>query len=200
MSFDEQAVIDRWWNIKNGDYVIDCGCATGEYTVSALDKGAGFVYAFDADLEAYRATKLRVTEIGGEDRCNVYFKGVWDEPRLCYSLVQAWESIGIPRTFTEPIIGYHSVDFCRLDDMDFNKVNWIKIDVEGFELKVLEGAKDMLKRFHPKLIIENHSKVDHIKPYMKRYDIWAQILDLLQSFAYIVEEVPHEGRSHLYAS
>jgi FkbM family methyltransferase len=36
--------------------------------------------------------------------------------------------------------------------------NIVKIDVEGFEMEVLKGAIDTIKTFHPKIIIETHSK------------------------------------------
>lgn len=40
------------------------------------------------------------------------------------------------------------------------KVDLIKIDVEGFEIKVLRGAQDILKRQSPFLFIEAHNKED----------------------------------------
>lgn len=39
---------------------------------------------------------------------------------------------------------------------DFNIPNFIKIDVEGAEIDVLQGAKQVLKRYKPKLFIEIH--------------------------------------------
>jgi len=41
-----------------------------------------------------------------------------------------------------------------LDNLDFENIKLIKIDVEGFELKVLEGAKQILKLQRPIIIIE----------------------------------------------
>jgi len=40
---------------------------------------------------------------------------------------------------------------------DQNEVDLIKIDVEGYELEVIEGAQDVLKRLNPMLCIECHS-------------------------------------------
>lgn len=39
-------------------------------------------------------------------------------------------------------------------ELNLNRVDAIKIDVEGAELLVLKGTLDTLKRFHPKLVIE----------------------------------------------
>jgi hypothetical protein len=41
-----------------------------------------------------------------------------------------------------------------IDSLNLDKCNFIKIDVEGFELNVLKGAEQTLKRFKPALLIE----------------------------------------------
>jgi len=47
-----------------------------------------------------------------------------------------------------------NIDARRLDDMDVGDVGFMKIDVEGFELQVLEGARETLTRYKPNLVIE----------------------------------------------
>jgi FkbM family methyltransferase len=42
----------------------------------------------------------------------------------------------------------------RLDDLALDEVDFIKVDVEGFELQVLEGARDTLARCRPVVIVE----------------------------------------------
>ncbi len=42
----------------------------------------------------------------------------------------------------------------RLDDFDFDDVDLIKIDVEGHEAKVIEGAEKTIRRTTPVLIVE----------------------------------------------
>lgn len=46
----------------------------------------------------------------------------------------------------------------RLDAFGFSDVGFIKIDVEGFELAVVEGARDTLARTRPSLVIEMEEK------------------------------------------
>tara|TARA_A100000164_G_C21920957_1_gene780645 strand:- start:1265 stop:2017 length:753 start_codon:yes stop_codon:yes gene_type:complete len=50
----------------------------------------------------------------------------------------------------------------RLDDLKLtNKISFIKIDVEGHEIEVLNGGKTLIQKFKPNLMIEieqNHSK------------------------------------------
>src|SRR5205085_7178000 len=55
-----------------------------------------------------------------------------------------------PRSY--PVRGRPIDDVVR--ELNLSRVDAIKVDVEGAELSVLRGAVDMLKRFHPKLVIE----------------------------------------------
>jgi len=47
--------------------------------------------------------------------------------------------------------------------LNCSKCDFIKLDVEGFELKVLEGAKEILSKFKPFLAIELHEKENREK-------------------------------------
>jgi FkbM family methyltransferase len=55
---------------------------------------------------------------------------------------------------TESDVGRVSVETLRLDDLDISNVGFMKIDVEGFESRVLEGARDTLRRDRPNMVIE----------------------------------------------
>jgi hypothetical protein len=47
-----------------------------------------------------------------------------------------------------------TVDTRALDSFRFEQVDYIKIDVEGHEMAVLEGARDTLGRCRPWLVVE----------------------------------------------
>jgi len=63
----------------------------------------------------------------------------------------------------------------RIDDCDFRNVKFIKIDVEGMESTVLEGAKETIERENPIVLIE-YIKSDKTKLaefFVKRdYRVW----------------------------
>lgn len=81
----------------------------------------------------------------------------------------------------------------RLDELlrslPLSQVDWIKVDVEGAELQVLQGLQEVLSRFRPVLWIEVHGT-------------WETIAPFLHDLGYIVKEVlrPENGeRGHLWA-
>lgn len=50
--------------------------------------------------------------------------------------------------------GRRKVDVKRLDDFKFNHLDFLKIDVEGFELDVLKGGEKTVRHFRPVVIVE----------------------------------------------
>jgi len=67
-----------------------------------------------------------------------------------------------------------------LDDYIIDNVDFIKIDVEGYEHKVINGAMDLIIKFNPYILIEvgwgtNHPEWDECyKTYNKLFDIGYQ--------------------------
>jgi len=55
-----------------------------------------------------------------------------------------------------------SVEAKCLDEYNFLDVNFIKIDVEGHEHEVIEGAQETIKKFKPTMVIEMEEKHNQI--------------------------------------
>lgn len=66
-----------------------------------------------------------------------------------------------------------------VSDLQLDSVDFIKIDIEGFELNALKGGKDVLKKFKPTLCLEIDDKT------LKRNDDKAiDIYNYLKDFGY----------------
>ena len=55
-----------------------------------------------------------------------------------------------------------SIEAKRLDEYNFLDVDFIKIDVEGHEHEVIEGARETIKKFKPTMVIEMEEKHNQI--------------------------------------
>ena len=68
-----------------------------------------------------------------------------------------------------PNAQYHAVPTVRLDSLPFEKVDFIKIDVEGYEPQVLSGAQATIIKHRPSMLIEVNNSQSHIEK------IWEQL-------------------------
>ena len=51
-------------------------------------------------------------------------------------------------------IGSGSIDMHKLDSLEFDAVDYIKIDCEGYELSILQGAEQTIKKHRPVIVVE----------------------------------------------
>jgi hypothetical protein len=60
----------------------------------------------------------------------------------------------------------HTGELTTLDRFNFESVDWIKIDVEGFENAVLEGSRATIQRNRPWLLIEDNGQQEYHKQWL----------------------------------
>lgn len=190
---DEVTVRDSFWNIEEGDRILDVGAAFGSYAMTALACGAGFIWAWSPQgppgeelMEAdYFERSLELN--GWSDRCRVMRSGIFDKRGFLNTETQQmvpavngdWTVIEV-----EPLDAWAESGLEGVDG-----VEWLKIDVEGAEVEVLKSGEATIKRFMPKVFVENHL--------FKRQSIAQEVKDVLEAFGYSeTVTVPYHGVSH----
>jgi FkbM family methyltransferase len=83
----------------------------------------------------------------------------------------------------------------RLDDFELENVDLIKIDVEGWELDVLRGAKQTIQRCHPVMMIEYNQGGGREHKSMHTYDI-REYFELIDELGY--EQVGVVNDDYIY--
>lgn len=150
----EEEIRAKWWKINPGDVVLDIGAAFGSYTLSALSMGAEIVIAAEPGKDEFiNLSSNLLLNSGYINHCAVLPVLVVDnknkELKYCsksHSVVSENDAENRIQTTLTDLVYYFGL----------SKVDWIKIDVEGFEDKVLIGGEEILEKFSPKLLIENH--------------------------------------------
>lgn len=172
--------------IESNDIVFDLGACIGVFSQMAVNKGA-FVYAFECSPRNYKY--LKKTENAWEDNCKCVPLGIADYNGE-HSFYTGGASLGwdgfkkMPDLSKEITVNVVTLD-SFVQEHGIKKVDFIKANIEGAERLMLDGAKETIRRFHPKLSLRtNHYPDDpevlenKIKSIDERYHVvhkWKQL-------------------------
>lgn len=183
---DEQEIRDAWWRIGPGDVVVDAGAGMGSYTLPACALGASRIFAFCPELTD-REILLENISLNGYRQCDVLPIGLYDRPGFIYPNGNRMLFSDRNRPGAFPVFPLDRVG------LPIDRLDYLKIDVEGVEEGVLEGATRTIQLFRPRLLIECHSFMDaRIEEAVRRL-IWRIHPD------YKIERLPTHAVVHLFA-
>jgi FkbM family methyltransferase len=153
--------------IKAGDVVLDCGANIGTFTREALNAGASKVIAIEPASENLECLRRNFAPEIAEGKVIIYPKGVWDKDDMLELHIHhdnaAADSFLIPSdksTKTSEKVPLTTIDK-MVDELKLDRVDFVKMDIEGAEVKALIGGKSVLARHHPKLSISVYHVPDH---------------------------------------
>ena len=145
------------------DVVIDCGGATGDSAVYFAAKGASDVYVFEfvrSSMEVIDKQIALNSAIG--NRITVVNRPVWSDSNVEFSYLDRGNSSRVAEAGLHP----NSVKSLSIDDMvseyGLRTVDLVKMDIEGAEVPAIEGARDTIGRYKPKLAICAYHKADDL--------------------------------------
>lgn len=151
--------------VEPGDTVIDGGMCYGDTSLFfahlAGESGRVVGYEFEPGNLAIMADNFALNP-GHAPRITVRHNAVWnvsgDEPR--FALAGPATTVLHPGSETQ--LASMVVKTLTIDDLvaeeGLDRVDFIKLDVEGVELQALQGAVDTLRRFRPKLALSAYHK------------------------------------------
>lgn len=136
----------RMWRLlfaalRPGDVFLDIGADRGGWAVPAALAGAE-VYAVEAGDTARLATAAREAGVG--DRVRVARAAVLDADSGSHAVRPDADAV--------PVVSIDGI----VHDLGLGRVDFVKIDIEGYELRALDGARDTLARLRPAVMVEVH--------------------------------------------
>ena len=133
----------RAWNIA-----VDCGAHVGFWCADMAQRFET-VYAFEAFGPTYECLLKNVEEYGNVKAFNL---AVGEKAGTCSTRNDNARPGNTGSFFVIP--GAGEVQMVALDEMDIPGCDLLKVDVEGYELRVLQGARKLIKRHRPVISIE----------------------------------------------
>lgn len=126
---------------------VDGGAHVGTWTV-ALSEKFDTVHAFEPDPDNYKCLEANTKHLRKIVRHDVALGAGWGAA----AMVKGSENSGQAHLGTEG----PAVKIAPLDDYGFTSLGFLKLDVEGYELHAILGARDTIMRCKPIILIEEN--------------------------------------------
>lgn len=166
---------------------IDVGSYTGLYSVIAAALGGGKVrtYAIEPQQSCCECMRKTIAANHWEDRLKVFPLGLADRAgeltlHVCGSGSTFMNEFNDNEPLPQERVQVQTLDGF-IDKYQIEYVDFIKIDVEGFELRVLKGAERTIETFKPALFIEI---ADGIRGRKFRNPYYIETMDWLRERGY----------------
>jgi FkbM family methyltransferase len=179
-----------------GVVAIDCGANIGAHTIEwgkfmygwgdviSLEAQEKIFYALAGNIILNNCLNVVAKNVAVSDSC-----GKLDIPEPNYYQAGSFGSLELIRSESNEFIG-QEIDYSRtreietisIDSLGLERVDLIKIDVEGMEEKVLSGAVDSIRSHKPIMIIEKiKSNESNLKNFLSSndYSYYSMGLNLL---------------------
>ena len=148
--------------IKNSRVAIDIGANIGITTIW-MAKNSEKVFSFEPEKQNIKRFKENL-EANNINNVELIKKAVSDKKgELELNILESYGHHSLGKVATSKIVGIQKVDvvtlsdFCKEKDIDI--IDFLKVDVEGFEIEVFRGAKELFDKKQIKLIAFEISEV-----------------------------------------
>ena len=149
--------------ITPNSVVVECGCHIGTHTIK-LAKMCKELYGFEPlpksnrilnmNIELNKIENVIISDLGVSSelgKVNYLWTGEKTQNIGCSGLDN--NPSGMPPEF-EKCKEQIEVSLITIDSLNLDKLDFIKIDVEGYEPKVIQGAMNTIIKFKPIIVIE----------------------------------------------
>ena len=114
-------------------------------------------YAFEPDSENYN---IMHNNYIFDDRILIYMKGVGKENE--YLFFRNEKNTDVSHIVQDQEHATSKIEIVRMDDILEEKIDFVKMDIEGMELEALGGGEKLIKRYKPILAISIYHKLEDI--------------------------------------
>ena len=143
---EKMKLYDEVLPLSDNETIMDLGAYDGDTVREFLTVTNGKynkIFALEPDEKNFRKLERKTEGLENLIRLNI---GAWDKKETLYFAKKSGrnsrlEDGGVP------------VEFDSVDNVADCEITFIKMDIEGAELKALEGAKNTVRKYKPKLYV-----------------------------------------------
>lgn len=191
--------------LPNNPVMLDIGANVGNHTLYWLlksPKKAKHIYSFEVIDETYDILKKNIEINNLKNKVTLFNFGLSNTNSSAKILGESSSFLSCCAVMEKGDGGFQ---FKRLDDVGIQeKIDFIKIDVEGQEIPVIEGAKNLLNRYKPIIWVEvwtdeSYKKHKHMeKSNYKHNETFSKLMD---SIGYVmVKKMTHRDYIYIHKS
>ncbi len=149
---------------EKGDYVVDGGASLGDASLAfASSVGpSGMVYVFEILDSHLRICRENISQNEQLGRYKILEYGLTDHVREADPKTKSASNdfdFGFELADDDARFSFTTIDHL-VQTGAMERVDFIKMDIEGSELRALKGAEGALRRFKPKLAISLYHKIE----------------------------------------
>lgn len=142
-------------NHFSGGTFVDVGANVGNHSLFALlFLGAAKVIAFEPLPEAAKLIELNIALNGLQEKFRLHRQGLSDSASFAQVNTDPSKIDNLGGTRLSVTNSETGIELVAGDDVLHEKVDFIKIDTEGFELPVLRGLRNTIDQHKPSLFVE----------------------------------------------
>ncbi|HSB17673.1 MAG TPA: FkbM family methyltransferase [Bryobacteraceae bacterium] len=151
--------------VGRGDIVLDCGANVGVYVRESLEAGAKTIVAIEPGPENIECLRRNFPAEIASGKVIVYEKGVWDKEDLLTFYMDPKNPAGdsfvirLQGDIEKQQMPVTTIDKL-VEELKLERVDYIKMDIEGAEQKALAGGRQTIAKFHPRLALSTYHRPD----------------------------------------
>ncbi|MEK8131743.1 FkbM family methyltransferase [Paenibacillus filicis] len=158
--------------LKPGSVVIDIGANLGNHSVFFGTVCGSHVYSFEPQEETFNLLKSNIELNKLEESVIAYNIALGANQGKGHIMIEDELNKGLARVIHQEngSVQIESLDSILYEKLD--RVDLIKLDVEGMEMDVLQGAHEILEKFKPLLYIEaaTEEEFNTLSSYLSAYN------------------------------
>jgi FkbM family methyltransferase len=193
---------EHWHRVQPGEVVVDAGAFNGILmSVFAAQTGpTGRVLAFEPDALNRRKTLCNWKLNGCPAHVEIIPAGLWD----CEAEIQFCErgALGSSAFWDGPGGQRVTIQTTTLDQVvnahDLQRVDFVKMNIEGAEIKALQGAEQTIRRYKPDFAISSDHFVDGDIARGER--TCGPVEQILREHGYIAETIQYDSEWVTYGT